>query len=153
MPSLGSIDRKLISLFSCKQGKLQFRVFCLAQKRQMIAIILNSYTEYLKPFGLTMSRALSGNAHSLRVYYGMNAPRVLAGSYIVSKDGNRGTQSLGLSYSGGDKKIIQDYMLLRNMLSADAILFLNASELCSRFIMLQIWVEFKAPFLRSTAGL
>lgn len=31
--SLDSIDRKLISLFSCKQGRLQFRLFCLAQKR------------------------------------------------------------------------------------------------------------------------
>lgn len=37
--SLDSIDRKLISLVSCKQGKLQFRVFCLAEKRQMIVII------------------------------------------------------------------------------------------------------------------
>jgi len=39
VPSLGSLDRKIVSLFSCKQGELQFGVFCRAQKRQMIVII------------------------------------------------------------------------------------------------------------------
>lgn len=67
MHSLDSTDRKLISLFSCKQGKLQFNVFCLAQKKQMIVIIPTSFPAHLKPFGLTMSQMLSENTNSLCV--------------------------------------------------------------------------------------
>lgn len=97
--SLDSTDRKLISLFSRKQGKLLFKVFCLAQKRQMIVIILTSYTAHLKPFGLTMSWALSGNTNSLSVIMArvLSAPQVLEDCHIVFKDENRGTQNLGLS--------------------------------------------------------
>lgn len=63
--SLDSTDIRLISLFSCKQGKLQFSVLCLAQKRQMIVIIPTSFPAHLKAFGLTMSQMLSENTNFL----------------------------------------------------------------------------------------
>lgn len=70
--SLDSTDRKLISLFSCKQGRLQFRMFCLAQKRQMIVIIPISYIAHLRPFDLTRRQVLSGNTNTWCVICGLS---------------------------------------------------------------------------------